>query len=193
MAYKKQPKTEETYTQVIPIVSCSDEAQVNKIMHLCGIPRALTYNKLGSMQGWGLDWKRSDPIIRVILKPGDIGLPAKLWEWSVNGTMKAISAQQEAAKVLLSRQIWHKYPMQTNQQQRIKWLEDNKGKKKGSELKALKQQALKLFPPCSIEAARHQLFDLLNTAPTQDKWLHRQFRTQYQRGHTFAGLFHSCK
>lgn len=186
MASKKQHKTEETYTQVIPVVSCSDEAQVDQIMHLCGIPRSLTYNKLGSLQGWDLDWKKADVIVRTIIKPDEIGLPAKLWEWSVNDTMKAISAQQEAALVLLSREIWRKYPMQTTQQQRLKWIEDNKGKKKGDELKFLKAQALLLFPPCSIETARNRLLELLRVDPTQDKWLHRKFRAQYQRGHTFV-------
>ena len=105
---KKQQKTEETYTQVIPIVSCSDEAQVSQVMSLCGTPRALTYNKLGSLQGWGLDWRKADSIIRTILKPSDIGLPAKLWEWSVNDAMKAITAQQEAAKVFIVRAIYQK-------------------------------------------------------------------------------------
>jgi hypothetical protein len=75
---KKQQKTEETYTQVIPVVSCADVAQLERIMLLCGTPRALTYNKLGSLQGWGLDWKKADPIIKTILKPSELGLPAKL-------------------------------------------------------------------------------------------------------------------
>lgn len=185
MASKKQRTTEETYTQVVPVVSCSDEAQVNKIMCLCGIPRSLTYNKLGSLQGWGLDWKKADAIVRTIIEPDEIGLPAKLWEWSVNDTMKAISAQQSSAKVFLSREIWRRYPMQTTQQQRLKWNEDNKNNKKGDELKELKEQALKLFPPCSIEIARNRLFDLLHVDPTKDKWLHRKFRVQYQPGHTF--------
>jgi|GEM_PF-6008436 len=65
---KKQRTTEETYTQVIPVVSCADETQVADIMHLCGIPRSLTYNKLGSLQGWGLDWKRADTIVRTIIQ-----------------------------------------------------------------------------------------------------------------------------
>lgn len=186
MAKKKQQKTEDTYTQVIPVVSCSDEAQVNKIMHLCGIPRALTYNKLGSLQGWELDWRKADSIVKTILKPTDVNLPAKIWEWSVNDTMKAISAQQEATLVFLSREIWRKYPMQTTQQQRIKWIEENKGKKKGDSLKELKAQALELFPPCSIETARSRLEELSRLDPTKDKWLHRKFRAQYQRGHTFV-------
>ncbi|WP_202895728.1 transposase [Iningainema tapete] len=200
MASKKQRKTEETYTQVIPVVSCSDEAQVDQIMHLCGIPRSLTYNKLGSLQGWDLDWKKADSIIRTILKPDDIGLPGKIWEWAVNDTMKAISAQQEAAKVYLVREIWRKYPMQSVQQQRLKWLAENKGKKKGEELKALKLVSLEMFPTCAIETARNRLIELLETDPTKDKWLHRKFRTQYKRGRTFVrnqivyqGQGYTCK
>lgn len=183
---KKQQTTEQIYTQVVPVVSCSDETQVDKIMHLCGIGRALTYNKLGSLQGWGIDWKQADPIVRTILKPTDINLPAKIWEWSVNDTMKAIAAQQEAAKVFLLQDIWRKYPIQTNQQLRTSHVEENRDKKKGDELKQLKQLALELFPPCSIEVERNRLFDLLNTDPTLDNWLHRKFRTQYLRGHTFV-------
>ena len=102
---KKQQKAEEIYSQVVPVVFCCDEAQVEQIMHLCGTPRALTYNKLGALQGWGLDWRSSDRIIRTILNPSDIGLPAKLWEWSVNDTMKAITAQQKAAKTFIDRAI----------------------------------------------------------------------------------------
>lgn len=98
---KKQQTTEETYTQIIPVVSCLDEAQVNQIMHLCGIPRSLTYNKLGSLQGWSVNWREADAIVRTIMTPTDISIPGKLWEWSVNDTMKAISAQQDAAKSAL--------------------------------------------------------------------------------------------
>lgn len=109
MSHRKKPhKTEDIYTQVIPVVSCADVAQVEQIMHLCGTPRALTYNKLGSLQGWGLDWKRADSIIRTILQPTDVGLPAKLWEWSVNDAMKAIIAQQEAAKTFITRAIYQR-------------------------------------------------------------------------------------
>ncbi len=183
---KKQRQTEYVYTQIVPVVFCAEEAQVNEIMHLCGIPRSITYNKLGSLQGWGVDWKKADSIVRRILTPDDIGLPGKLWEWSVNDTMKAISAQQEAALVFLLREIWRSYPMQSSQQERLKWIENNKDNKKGDELKQLKEYSLELFPPCAIEIERNRLIELLNTSPTKDKWLHRKFRSQYQRGHTFV-------
>jgi IS605 OrfB family transposase len=98
----------EVFTQVIPVVSCADVEQILEIMHLCGIPRSLTYNKLGSLQGWGLDWRKADPIIRTILQPANIGLPAKLWEWSVNDAMKAISAAQDAAKSGIFKAIYQR-------------------------------------------------------------------------------------
>lgn len=105
---KKQQKTEEIYTQIVPVASCADIEQVNQIMHLCGIPRALTYNKLGSLKGWNLDWRKADPIVRTQIQPSDIGLPSKLWEWSVNDTMKAILAQQQAAKTFIIRAIYQR-------------------------------------------------------------------------------------
>lgn len=142
---QQQKRRTENFTQVIPVVSCADKGEIDRIMHLCGIPRALTYNKLGSLQGWGLDWKKADPIIRTILKPLDLQLPAKLWEWSVNDTMKAITAAQAAAKTFIVREIYNK----TND-----------------------------------KLERSRLVDLLNTDPTNDNWLHRQFRKFYHRGHT---------
>jgi IS605 OrfB family transposase len=144
---QQQKLTSEIFTQVIPVVACADTKQIERIMHLCGVPRALTYNKLGSIQGWGLDWKKADPIIRTILKPLDIKLPAKLWEWAVSDTMKAISAAQAAAKTFIVRAIYG-------------------------------------FTDDKLERSR--LVDLLKTDPTNDNWLHRQFRKFYQRGHTFV-------
>ncbi len=122
---KKQQTTEYIYTVVVPVVSCSDVAQVTKIMHLCGTARALTYNKLGSLQGWGLDWRKADPIVRTILKPTDIGLPAKLWEWSVNDTFKAISAQQEASITWLIRNIYQKITEKDKRKRLIDFLKNN--------------------------------------------------------------------
>lgn len=175
---KKQLSTEETFTAVVLVVACADATQIAQIMNLCGIARALTYNKLGSRQGWDLDWKKADRIVRTILKPSDIRLPAKLWEWSVNDTMKAISAQQQAAKVFLIRAIWQRHPLQAPERNRALWLEEN-----GS---SRCYEAWQLFPECSIEQERNRLFNLLHRDPTADPWLHRQFRHQYQRGHTFV-------
>ncbi len=102
---RQKATTEYTYTQVVPVVVISDAGQLRKIMGLWGVPRKLTYQKLGSLNGWGLDWKKADQIVRTMMQPADIRLPSKLWEWSVNDTMKAIEAQQEAAKTFLIRKI----------------------------------------------------------------------------------------
>jgi hypothetical protein len=147
VANQHQKLTAEIFTQVIPVVTCADSGQIHRIMYLCGIPRALTYNKLGSLQGWGLDWRKADPIIRSMLTPSNIGLPAKLWEWSVNDAMKAILAAQDAAKSFIYKAIYRR---------------------------------------TQDELQRVKLLDLLHNDPTNDPWLHRIFRDQYQRGHTFV-------
>ena len=189
---KKQQKTEEVYTPVIPVVSCADETQVDRLAELCRIPRALTYNKLGSLKGWGLDGQKADPIVRTILTATDINLPSKLWEWSISDTMKAIAAPQEAAKVYLVREIWwRKYPLSPVEKTRINWLKT---------AKSTKNDALLKFPLSETEILRNNLFDLLHNDPTDNPWLHRIFRKQYQRGHTFVknqivdrGGGYSCK
>ena len=140
-------KIQRVATQVVPVRSCSDEKQLTEIMRLCGIPRSLTYNKLGSLQGWGLSWKKADPIVRAMLAPADIGLPGKIWEWAVNDTMKAISAQQAAAITFIIRSIYRKFKDQEK---------------------------------------RDQMIELLYSDPTSDPWLHRIFRNQYIKGHTFV-------
>ena len=174
---KKQQKTEQVYTPVIPVVSCADETQVDRIMELCRIPRALTYNKLGSVKGWGLDGKKADPIVCTILKATDINLPSKLWEWSISDTMKAIAAPQEAGKVYLVREIWRKYPLSPLEKERRNWFKT---------AKSTKNDALLKFPKAETEILRDNLFDLLHNDPTANPWLHRILRKQYQRGHTFV-------
>jgi hypothetical protein len=119
---KKQQKTEEVYTPVIPVVSCADETQVDRIAELCRIPRALTYNKLGSVKRWGLDGQKANPIVRKIQKVTDINLQSKLWEWSISDTMKAIAAPQEAAKVYVVRESWCKYPLSPVEKESRNWL-----------------------------------------------------------------------
>src|SRR4028119_1541659 len=174
---KKQQKTEEVYTPVIPVVSCADETQVDPIVELCRISRVLTYNKLGSVKGCGLDGQKADPIVRTILKATDINLPSKLWEWSISDTMKAIAAQQEAAKVYVVRGIGRTYPLSAVEKERTKWLKT---------AKSTKNDALLKFPLSETEIWRDNLFDLLHNDPTANPWLHRIFRKQYQRRHTFV-------
>lgn len=163
MSRCKQRTTEETFTQVIPVVFCSDETQVNNLMHRCGIARSVTYNKLGSLQGWGLNWMKAAPKIRVVCPPESLGMDKckKVWEWSVNDCMKAISAASLAAKTFIIRAIYQR---------------------------------------TQDETERARLLELMNTNPTSDPWLHRQFRSQYQRGHTYQrnqivyqGAGYTCK
>jgi len=163
---KKQQKTEEVYTPVIPVVSCADETQVHRIGELCRIPRALTYNKLGSLKGWRLDGQKADPIVRTILKATDINLPSKLWEWSISHTMKAIAAPQVAAKVYVVRESWRKYSLSTVEKERTNWLKT---------AKSTKNDALLKFQKAETEILRDNLFDLLHNDPTANPWLHRIF------------------
>jgi hypothetical protein len=151
---KKQQKTEEVYTRVIPVVSCADETQVDRSVELCRIPRALTYNKLGSLKGWGLDGLKADPIVRTIQKTTDINLPSKLWEWSISDTMKAIAAPQEVAKVYLVREIGRKYPLSPVEKERTDWWLKT--------AKSTKNDALLKFPKAETEILRDNLFDLLH-------------------------------
>ena len=168
------------YSQVMPVVNCSDYEQLLTIMDKCGTARANTYNKLGSLQGWGLNWKKADPLVRQVLHPEDIGLPSKLFEWSVSDCFKAITAQQEAAKTFLLRKIYQKYPLTSQEKERKAWLESSEALK----VKKKKEVALKRFPVTEPERKRLRLLELLDTAPTSDPWLHRQFRKLYLRGHT---------
>ncbi len=108
MNRKKEKENIITVTQVMPVVTCSDLAQVKQIMCGCGKARALTYNKLGSLQGWGLNWKKADPIIRKIINPKQLGIPSKIFEWTVSDTAKAIRAQQKAATTFLIKKIYQK-------------------------------------------------------------------------------------
>ena len=57
---KKRTTTEATYTQVMPVVDVADLAQIKQLMHKCGVARSVTYNKLGSLFGWGVHWKKAD-------------------------------------------------------------------------------------------------------------------------------------
>lgn len=120
-----QATTEYVYTQVVPVVAMSDAVQLKEIMRLCSLPRKLTYSKLGSLNGWGLDWKKADKIVRTMMQPADIGLPSKLWEWSVNDTMKAIRAQQEAVKTFLIRKIYQRTDDKEERFELMKFLKDN--------------------------------------------------------------------
>lgn len=160
----------------MPIVNCSDLEQLKTIMMGCGMARAITYNKLGSIQGWGLHWKQADPLVRAVHHPNQIGIPSKIFEWSVSDCFKGITAQQEAAKVAIIRKIYRKYPITQNEQDRWDWVKQNNGSKKAS---------LEKFPPNEVELSRLEILDKLQDDPISNSWLHRHFRKEYVRGHTY--------
>lgn len=136
MARAKKQKvktTVETYTTVLPIVYCSDYEQIDLLMNYCGIARAISYNKYGSLSGWGIDWfavmnltENSEFVSILDREVPQLDKTRKVREWAVNDTIKNIIASQEAAKVIIQSLIWKKYPMQSNQIQRIAWIEQNK-------------------------------------------------------------------
>jgi IS605 OrfB family transposase len=173
------------YTQVMPVVDCSDKKQLLTIMNRCGVARALTYNKLGSLQGWGMNWHKADSLIRAILHPNELDLPSKLFEWSVSDCFKAITAQQEAAKTALIRKIYQKYPVTSIEQERKDWCVSEEAKGLKLTVKDLKSVALVRYPQSESEQKRIALLKLLYNDPTSDPWLHRHFRHQYIKGHTY--------
>ncbi|MEM9925180.1 MAG: hypothetical protein AAF915_15745 [Cyanobacteria bacterium P01_D01_bin.50] len=186
---KKEKLTDYTYTQVIPVVSVSDPDQLISIADRQGQCRAVTYNKLGSLQGWGIHWKSADKTVRQLC-PSQEELPGKLREWAVNDCFKAISAQQEAAIVFIRRNIWRKYPTTTQEKTRKQWYTeqvDVLGKKsKKEDRERIWEQALVLYPADEIETRRNFLFGLLYKHPTKDPELHHIFRKYYVPGHTFV-------
>lgn len=153
-------------TQIFPVVKCSRSNEVREIMARLGTVRADTYNKLGSLQGWGLHWKFADPIIRAIKHSDDYGLPSKLFEWTVNDVVKCINAQQEAAKVYLIRAIYNKYPFSQVEKDRAEWIKSDEAAILKLNKENLKVESLLRFPETENEQARIRLLELLNTCPT---------------------------
>ena len=80
--------------------------------------------------------------------------------------MKAMAAQQEAAKVYIVREIGRKYPLSPVEKERTNWLKTAKSTKNDAQLK---------FPKAQTEILRDNLFDLLQNHPTANPWLHRIF------------------
>jgi transposase len=109
-------------TQVVRVVEISDlvEAELLDIMQRLGIVRAESYNKLGSVEHWGMDWRKAYPEIRTFRTPESLGLPSKLMEWTVNDVAKCILAQQAATIANLREKIWARYPGVENEELRIK-------------------------------------------------------------------------
>lgn len=117
---KRKNKAEKLSTQIVPVVGMSDDvkAELLATMQRLGVVRSETYNKLGSVNYWRLDWKKAYPLVRGFRTPESLGLPSKLMEWTVSDVSKAISAQQAACIEALHGNIWRRYPGDNNQEKR---------------------------------------------------------------------------
>ncbi|NEP01977.1 MAG: transposase [Symploca sp. SIO2E9] len=113
-------QTEKLSTQIVPIIGMakSVETEIVSTMQRLGIVRSETYNKLGSLRHWGLDWKKAYSLVRAKRTPESLGLPSKLMEWTVSDVAKAISAQQAACIEALGTALHHRYPGKENQKHR---------------------------------------------------------------------------
>ncbi len=129
---KKKPFNEvyKLSTQVVSVVEISEQvkSELLDIMQRLGIvsakrrlrQRAESYNKLGSINHWGMDWRKAYAEVKSIRCPESLGLPSKLMEWTVNDVAKCILAQQAATIANLREKIWARYPGVENEELRIK-------------------------------------------------------------------------
>ena len=107
-------------TQVVPVVGMSElvETELLSTMKKLGVVRAESYNKLGSINHWGLDWKKAIPKVKSFRTPDTLGLPAKLMDWTVNDVAKAITASQAACKDAVIKKIYRRFPGKENENTR---------------------------------------------------------------------------
>ncbi|NEQ87501.1 MAG: transposase, partial [Moorea sp. SIO2I5] len=77
-----------------------------------------SYNKLGSISHWGLDWKKAIPEVKSFRTPDTLGLPAKLMDWTINDVAKAITASQAACADAVVKKIYKRFPGKDNQKTR---------------------------------------------------------------------------
>ncbi|WP_287360628.1 zinc ribbon domain-containing protein [Moorena sp. SIO3B2] len=117
---KKSGTTKKLSTQVVPVIgmSMAVETELFAIMQRLGIVRSESYNKLGSVSHWGLDWRKAYPEVRSLRTPESLGLPSKLMEWTVSDVAKAISAQQAAGIEALGKILHKRFPGKENEQRR---------------------------------------------------------------------------
>ncbi|NEO90330.1 MAG: transposase [Moorea sp. SIO3G5] len=96
----------------------SVELELLQVMKKLGIVRSESYNKLGSISHWGLDWKKAIPEIKSFRTPDTLGLPAKLMDWTINDVAKAITASQAACTDAVIKKIYKRFPGKDNQKTR---------------------------------------------------------------------------
>ncbi|NEQ85822.1 MAG: transposase [Moorea sp. SIO2I5] len=117
---RKVGATRKISTQVVPVVEMtkSVELELLSTMKKLGIVRSESYNKLGSISHWGLDWKKAIPEVKSFRTPDTLGLPAKLMDWTINDVAKAITAQQAACTEAVIKKIYKRFPGKNNQKTR---------------------------------------------------------------------------
>ncbi|NEP37114.1 zinc ribbon domain-containing protein, partial [Moorena sp. SIO3B2] len=120
----KTGTTKKISTQVVPVVGMnkSVELELFSTMKKLGIVRAESYNKLGSISHWGLDWKKAIPEIKSFRTPDTLGLPAKLMDWTINDVAKAITAQQAASSDAVIKKLYKRFPGKENEKYRKEYV-----------------------------------------------------------------------
>ncbi|WP_293117330.1 zinc ribbon domain-containing protein [Moorena sp. SIO4G3] len=121
---KKVGATKKISTQIVPVVgmTASVETELLSTMKKLGIVRSESYNKLGSINYWNLDWKKAIPEVKSFRTPDTLELPAKLMDWTVNDVGKAITASQAACKDSVTNKIYKRFPGKENQNKRKEYV-----------------------------------------------------------------------
>ncbi|NEQ86370.1 MAG: transposase [Moorea sp. SIO2I5] len=117
---KKTGVTKKISTQIAPVVGVTEsiETELLSTMKKLGIVRSESYNKLGSISHWGMDWKKAIPEIKSFRTPNTLGVPAKLMDWTINDVAKAITAQQAACIDAVAKKVYKRFPGKENQNKR---------------------------------------------------------------------------
>ncbi|WP_424095657.1 zinc ribbon domain-containing protein [Moorena producens] len=116
--------TKKISTQIVLVIGMTKvvETELLSTMKKLGIVRSESYNKLGSINYWNLDWKKAIPEVKSFRTPDTLGLPAKLMDWTVNDVGKAITAQQAACKDAVIKKIYKRFPGKENKNKRKEYV-----------------------------------------------------------------------
>ncbi|WP_424097552.1 zinc ribbon domain-containing protein [Moorena producens] len=117
---KKVGAAKKISTQSVPVVGMTESVELELLstMKKLGVVRSESYNKLGSISHWGLDWKKAYPEVRSFRTPESLGVPSKLMEWTVSDVAKAITAQQAACTEAVIKKVYKRFPGKENQRVR---------------------------------------------------------------------------
>ncbi|NET83892.1 MAG: transposase [Moorea sp. SIO1F2] len=112
--------TKRISTQIVPVMGMTEPVEIELLstMKKLGTVRSESYNKLGSISHWGLDWKKAYPEVRSFRTPESLGLPSKLMEWTVSDVAKTITAQQAACTEAVIKKVYKRFPGKENKKNR---------------------------------------------------------------------------